>query len=171
MNINTLFSGKNTARQRLGTKDWDSTCGILHILPSLTLIHLRLVSRYFQHHEPESSTVDFYHPWIWFPIARWHFQDPIYVWWLPIIYGFSEWFKGRFTGTAKKWWGTPWFPIDFPWISRHWWPFCAPQTTSSGRFTQLPLAPHGADQRCLTPVVSTILSHVMLVAFADSIHS
>jgi hypothetical protein len=50
MNINTLFSGKNTARQRLGTKDWDSTCGILHILPSLTLIHLRLVSRYFQHH-------------------------------------------------------------------------------------------------------------------------
>jgi hypothetical protein len=80
-----------------------------------------------------------------------------------------EWFKGRFTGTAKKWWGTPWFPIDFPWISRHWWPFCAPQTTSSGRFTQLPLAPHGADQRCLTPVVSTILSHVMLVAFADSI--
>ena len=174
MNINTLFSGKNTARQRLGTKApmRFQLSSILHILPSLTLIHLRLVSRYFQHH------MNLNHP-LWISTIRGSgFPLPGDISRIPYMFDGSPSFMFFWSGSkedlqepAKKWWGTPWFPIDFPWISRHWWPFCAPQTTSSGRFTQLPLAPHGADQRCLTPVVSTILSHVMLVAFADSIHS
>lgn len=122
MNINTLFSGKNTARQRLGTKApmrlgfhmWHFT----HFTQS-NFNPFKISFKIFPtSHEPESSTVDFYHPWIWFPIAGWHFQDPIYVWWLPIIYGFLEWFKGRFTGTRQKMMGNTMvsdrFSLNFP---------------------------------------------------------
>lgn len=110
MNINTLFSGKNTARQRLGTKApmrlgfhmWHFT----HFTQSNFnpfKISFKISFKIFPtSHEHESSTVDFYHPWIWVPIARWHFQDPIYVWWLPIYGFFGVVLKGTFTGTPQK---------------------------------------------------------------------
>ena len=100
--------------------DWDSTCGILHILPSLTLIHLRLVSRYFQHH------MNLNHP-LWISTIRGSgFPLPGDISRIPYMFDGSPSFMVFWSGSkedlqepAKKWWGTPWFPIDFPWISRH----------------------------------------------------
>ena len=176
------FQEKNTTRQRLGTKAsmrlgfhmWHFT----HFTQSNFnpfKISFKISFKIFPtSHEHESSTVDFYRG-SGFPlpgdISRIP-MDPIYVWWLPIYGFFGVVLKGTFTGTPLKMMGNTMvsdrfslnFSLNLP------WPFCAPQTMSSGRFTQLPLAPHGADQRCLTPVVSTVLSHVLLVAFADSIH-